>query len=60
MAVAASPSVKARAAPSMLARTGASLTALTVMVTAAAFESAVPSLTVKVKLSAPLKLAVGV
>ncbi len=34
--------------------TGASLTAVTVMLTVAAVELTVPSLTVKVKLSAPL------
>ena len=40
--------------------TGASLTAVTVMVTVAAGEVSVPSLTAKVKLSEPLKLAFGV
>ena len=45
-------------APSLA--TGASFTAVTVMVTVAGAESAVPSLAVKVKLSLPLKLAFGV
>ena len=35
-------------------RSGASLTGVTVMLTVAAAESTVPSLTLKVKLSAPL------
>jgi hypothetical protein len=51
--VAASPSVKTTTPPSMPARTGASLTALTVIETVAGAESADPSFTLNVKLSAP-------
>ena len=40
--------------------TGVSLTALTVIETVAGAESTVPSFTVKVKLSLPLKFASGV
>ena len=40
--------------------TGASFTAATVSVTVAVLETIVPSLAVKVKLSGPLKLSVGV
>ena len=40
--------------------TGLSFTALTVMPTVASDESSVPSLAIKVKLSAPLKSAFGV
>ena len=40
--------------------TGASLTAVTVSVTVGALLSSVPSFTLKVKLSAPLKLSAGV
>jgi hypothetical protein len=40
--------------------TGASLTAVTVIVTVATFESAVPSFALYVKLSVPLKLEAGV
>ena len=40
--------------------TGGSFTAVTVMETVAVFESTVPSLTLNVNESAPLKLAAGV
>ena len=41
-------------------KTGASLTEVIVIETVAGAESTVPSLTLKVKLAAPVKLAVGV
>ena len=47
-------------ATAMAARVGASFTALTVTVTVALAESAAPSFTLNVKLSAPFASAVGV
>jgi hypothetical protein len=51
-------SVIVRSGPALT--TDTSFTALTVIVTVATLEAAVPSLTLKVKLSAPLKFAFGV